>query len=107
MPSHTLVVGVSLVLLWFLKQIYEWYSSPLSAIPNAHFSVPFSQLWNLSNKWRARENRARLKAHQKLGPIVRIGPQELSIDSMDFVQQIYGGNYDKDAWYQRAFTPDE
>ena len=102
--SLALNIGIGLCCLWLLKFIYTSYRSPLSAIPDAHFTVRFSPLWNLINKWRARENRARYQAHQKLGPVIRIGPGEISIDSIDMVQQVYVGNFDKDKWYQRAFT---
>ena len=74
--------------------------TPLSAIPNAHFSAPFSRLWLLWIKWTVKENRTRSAAHKRLGPVIRLGPHELSVNCMENgVQTIYGGNFDKSTWY--------
>ena len=46
----------------------------------------------------------RLAAHERLGPIVRIGPQELSINSIeDGVRIVYDGMFEKSKWYTNAF----
>jgi hypothetical protein len=33
------------------------------------------------------------------GPVVRIGPNEVSINTMAAVKTVYGGGFDKHAWY--------
>ncbi|KAI9646831.1 hypothetical protein NHQ30_004830 [Ciborinia camelliae] len=51
-----------------------------------------------------------LAAHRRLGPVIRIGPREISIDCIeDGVRTVYGGNWDKSSMYdnftQFGFSP--
>jgi hypothetical protein len=87
--------------LWFLRCITGSLSSPvLSAIPNAHFLAPYSRYWLVWLKGTGREHRARHAAHERLGPIIRIGPNEVSVNCIENgVQSIYGGGFEKAAWY--------
>jgi len=104
LSAAALALSASILCLWLVKRLYYAYLSPLAKVPNAHFSTPFSRVWLLITKWRGYENRARLAAHQQLGPVVRIGPQELSINCVDKgIRTVYGVKFDKDAWYERAF----
>ncbi|KFY49204.1 hypothetical protein V496_10181 [Pseudogymnoascus sp. VKM F-4515 (FW-2607)] len=80
--------------------IYPALISPLSKIPNAHWSVPFSPFWILSVRYRWTENRDVRAAHQRLGPVVRLGPNEISIGTIDGgVKTVFGGGYEKGDWY--------
>ena len=104
MISTVLKISICLFSLWLVKKIQISYFSPLSSVPNAHATAPVSRLWLLVMKYRGRENRARLDAHKRLGRIVRIGPRELSVDCIeDGVKLVYGGEFEKDEWYARAF----
>jgi len=86
-----------LLLLNFVQKIF--ISSSLSKIPNAHFLAPYTNLWVIWHKYKGTEHRVRHAAHQKLGPIIRIGPKEISINSIeDGVQPVYG-NFEKGSWY--------
>ncbi|KAF4624297.1 hypothetical protein G7Y89_g13876 [Cudoniella acicularis] len=98
-------LALCVVFLWLVKQTQTAYISALSQIPNAHPSTPFSRLWMLWNKLQGRQNRARFAAHERLGPVVRIGPQELSINCIDDgVRTIYGSGFDKHVWTPYMFT---
>jgi len=79
------------------------FLSPLAKIPNAHFSSPFSSLWILWIRFRRRENRTLFACHERLGPIIRLGPKELSVNCVDGVRTIYGGGYEKHDWYTNIF----
>ncbi len=79
--------------------IYPMLISPLAGIPNAHWSSSISPVWILCTRFRHRENRVLLEAHRRLGPIIRVGPNELSIDDVDLVRTVYGGGFDKTEWY--------
>ena len=104
MISTVLKISIGLFSLWLLKKIQTSYFSPLSSVPNAHATAPFSRLWLLVMKYRGRENRARFDAHKRLGRVVRIGPRELSVDCIeDGVKLVYRGEFEKDEWYARAF----
>ncbi|KAK4249572.1 cytochrome P450 [Corynascus novoguineensis] len=73
--------------------------SPLSRIPNAHWSAPFSRLWILWIRRAHRENRTLHSAHRRLGPVIRVGPNELSINDFDCVRTVYQGGFEKPSWY--------
>lgn len=76
------------------------FFSPLSKIPNAHWSSPFSDIWILLIRYRLKENRTLLSLHQKNGPILRLGPNDISINTIDNgVKTIYGGGFEKGQWY--------
>ena len=44
------------------------------------------------------------EAHQKLGPIVRLAPSEISINCVDKgIKTVYSGGFEKHEWYPRVF----
>lgn len=97
-------VFACLVLLFISRLVYLTYLSPLSAIPNAHFTSPFSKLWLIYHKFQGGENRTRLAAHKRLGPVVRLGPNEISIDCMDGVGVVFEDKaFNKTNWYPNGF----
>ena len=86
----------------YLNFILPVFISPLSKIPNAHFtsSLPFWIWWKRRTGF---ESRSIFAAHQKHGPIIRLGPNEVSVASLDGLRQIYTGGFDKDPWYTGEF----
>ncbi|KAI0888201.1 cytochrome P450 [Annulohypoxylon maeteangense] len=78
---------------------YPSIISPLSKIPKAHWSCSISPAWILWARFQSRENRTLHAAHQHHGPIVRVGPNELSVNSIEGVKTIYQGGFDKHEWY--------
>lgn len=98
-----IAVGIS-VLCLYKYFICPVFISPLSKIPNAHFSAPVSPAWILWNRFRMRGNRTIHKSHQKYGPIVRLGPSEISINCVDGgIRTVYAGGFEKHDWYPRVF----
>ncbi|KAK0704179.1 hypothetical protein B0T21DRAFT_269092, partial [Apiosordaria backusii] len=75
------------------------FFSPLAQIPNAHWSAPFSRFWILRVRFSHRENRTLHAAHRRLGAVVRVGPNELSIGDLDGVRTVYQGGFEKTSWY--------
>lgn len=73
--------------------------SPLAKIPSVHWSAPFSSIWILCARHNSSENRLLHNAHQRLGPVIRTGPAQISIDGADNVKIVYQGGFDKDTWY--------
>jgi hypothetical protein len=92
-------VAVIFVLLTYRLVIHPAFFSPLAQIPNAHWSAPFSPIWILSIRFARKENRTLHAAHRRLGPIIRVGPNELSINDIDSVHAVYQGGFEKPAWY--------
>lgn len=81
--------------------LYPTYLSPLSKIPNAHPTAPISPLWIIYQRYRFNNNRATHAAHEKLGPIVRLGPNEVSVNCVDGgIRTVYGGGWEKHDWYK-------
>lgn len=79
--------------------VYPALISPLSRIPNAHWSAPISPLWILYKRFSHHENDALIDAHKRLGPYIRVAPNEVSVDDIDGVRTIYQGGFEKPIWY--------
>jgi hypothetical protein len=97
------LVGVAaaavIVFLTFRFIIHPALLSPLARIPSAHWSAPFSSIWILWVRFVHRENRTLHSAHRRLGPVIRVGPNELSISDVDSVRTVYQGGFEKPVWY--------
>ncbi|VUC34757.1 unnamed protein product [Clonostachys rosea] len=81
------------------------FLSPLSKVPAVHWSCHLCPAW----LWWARlygwENRKTYEAHQTHGPVVRIAPNQLSVNSYDDgLKKIYLGNYPKSSFYPIGFS---
>jgi hypothetical protein len=79
--------------------IFPTFISSLSKIPNAHWTAPISSLWILWTRFSCRENRDVDAAHLKLGPVIRLGPNELSINDVAGLRAVYAGGFEKGEWY--------
>jgi hypothetical protein len=98
------IIGCTLLsLLLYRYIIYPAFFSPLAKIPNAYFTSPFSNAWIQWQRYQSRGNRAIHEAHRHLGPIVRLGATEISVNSIDCIRTVYGDAFDRHEWYSRAF----
>lgn len=107
-PSTMSILSLpGLLLLAFLLWryiVYPAFVSPLSKIPNAHFSAPFTPLWILWKRFYVVENETIHAAHVEHGKIVRLGPNEVSIACVDDgIRLVYGGGFEKHAYYHNQF----
>ncbi|MCJ1397781.1 hypothetical protein MMC11_000977 [Xylographa trunciseda] len=98
----TSVLVAILLLSTYHYIVFPLLISPLSKIPNAHLTsfLPFWVWWKRRTGF---ENRSIFAAHQQHGPIIRLGPTEVSVASLDGLRQIYTGGFDKDPWYIGEF----
>ncbi|KAI0120452.1 cytochrome P450 [Hypoxylon sp. NC0597] len=96
---YTPAIFTLIALLIYKHVLYPAIFSPLSKIPKAHWSCSISPAWILWARFQSRENRTLHAAHQQHGPIVRVGPNELSINSIEGVKTIYQGGFEKHQWY--------
>ena len=106
-PSNLWVAGAGfLVLILFFQYIlYPALLSPLANIPNAHLLAPYTPFWILWKRLRNQENRTIYEAHKKHGKVIRLGPNEISINSVsDGLKIVYTGNFDKHEWYPNLFA---
>ncbi|BAE58027.1 unnamed protein product [Aspergillus oryzae RIB40] len=84
--------------------VYPVFLSPLSKIPNAHWTAPISPAWMLWKRFRSQNNRTIQAAHERLGPIVRLSPSEISINCVEGgIKTVYTGGFEKHEWYPRVF----
>ena len=106
LPLIPLLAGVLLLGLALYKYvIYPTFLSPLAKVPNAHWSAPFSRAWILFHRSQNKETLIVHAAHVKLGPIIRLAPNELSVNSVDGgIRTIYSGGWEKGDWYLNTFN---
>ncbi|KAH7036688.1 cytochrome P450 monooxygenase-like protein [Macrophomina phaseolina] len=81
--------------------IQPLFISPLCNIPTPHWSCHISPIWIQNRRRTGREIRAVHAAHASLGPIVRLGPNEISVNSVKGgLSKVYAGGWEKDGWYE-------
>ncbi|CAG8904919.1 unnamed protein product [Penicillium salamii] len=90
--------------LTYHRIITPYFLSPLSSIPNAHLTSPLSSRWIDHKRSTGTEVLAIYSQHQKHGPIVRLGPHELSVNSLHGLKIIYTGAFEKHAFYNDVFV---
>lgn len=105
-PTLSLLAGVVILVFALYKHVlYPAFFSPLAKLPNAHFTSSISPLWILWTRFRARNNLTTYQAHRKYGPIVRLAPNEISINCVDGgIRTVYAGGMEKPRWYPDQFT---
>ena len=102
MASPVFIFAVSFlsILATYRYLLHPIFISPLRKIPPAHWSAPISRFWILYTRRRRNENTTIYALHQRLGPLVRLGPNEISVNCVDGgIRTIYGGGYEKGDWY--------
>ena len=103
MPSllSITLLGAS-ALIFYRYLIYPIFVSPLSKIPSAHLTASWSSLWILWIRYIEVEPETIHNAHVKHGPIIRLGPNELSVNCLDEgVRTIYTGEFEKPFFYDQ------
>ncbi|EFX06222.1 cytochrome p450 monooxygenase [Grosmannia clavigera kw1407] len=79
--------------------------SPLARIPAAHPLCHVTPLWILWVRYRGVETSTIHALHQRLGPIVRTAPKELSVNCFEGgIQTIYTGGFHKTDFYHNRFA---
>ncbi|KAI4142956.1 MAG: hypothetical protein LQ340_007149 [Diploschistes diacapsis] len=83
--------------------LYPLLLSPLRHVPAAHPLARHTRLWMLRARYLERDNRTTHAAHVRHGPVVLLGPREISVNCVDGaaggIRSVYAGNFDKDEWY--------
>lgn len=87
-------MAVLFVTIYITSCVKYRYFSPISDIPGP-FLASFSQLWRIMAMLRGDEIEEFYDLHQKYGPFVRIGPNEVSISHEDAPQQLLLNPLDK------------
>lgn len=104
LPLSAIPAVASLIYLLYHYILAPFFFSPLSKIPSAHWSAGLSARWinslRLDGKTGVSET---LSAHKRLGPIIRLSPDEISVASLDGLRKIYSGGFEKDESYAQEF----
>lgn len=81
-------------------------ASPLRSVPGP-FAARFNRLWYLQKVWTGELPRLNIDLHRKYGPVVRIAPNEYSLDDPNAVKPIYGlgTTFTKGPWYTASGLP--
>jgi hypothetical protein len=100
------VLGVGIALIAVIYHLVrQIFFSPLSKVPASHWSARFSPLWSLWTRYTGTELDQLVKAHAKHGPIVQIGPKDLSISSyQDGIRKVYDAGFGKPAAFYAMFN---
>ncbi len=97
---------LGLVLLMISYSLYSHFSDGLSHIPAIHWSAKWSRchlLWTkYSHNTKLIYYDAHLNRNGKHGfrPLVRLAPNEVSIMTSEGVRVVWGGDYERSAWYE-------
>ncbi|KAF2849839.1 hypothetical protein T440DRAFT_508342 [Plenodomus tracheiphilus IPT5] len=91
-----LTLTLLLPILLTLHLLHSYLRNPLRKIPTAHPLAHLTSLWIHYIRWRSIENATLKAAHERLGPIVRLGPGEVSVNCVrGGVRDIYVGGFEK------------
>ncbi|KAF7592319.1 hypothetical protein BBP40_000375 [Aspergillus hancockii] len=101
--TTAIAIGALLAALLYKYVVYPYTLSPISSIPNAHYTSPISPRWIEKQRNTGREVLTIHDLHQKHGPVVRLGPNELSVNSLSGLKTIYTGAYEKHTFYSDVF----
>jgi hypothetical protein len=80
-------VYVPLLLITYI--VYTRYFAGISHIPGP-FSASISNFWKISAAWHQQMPQRNISLHRKYGPLVRIGPNMISVDDPSALSTIYG-----------------
>ncbi|KAE9370408.1 putative cytochrome P450 [Stipitochalara longipes BDJ] len=88
-------------LLWLCITIYHALFSPLSKLPGPKHSL-FSEIYLIIQEFTGKRREYIHELHKRYGPVVRLGPNEVSFTSVEAMKEIYssgGSGYDKTEFY--------
>lgn len=85
------------ILTWI---VYQRFFHPLAKIPGPFFAS-LTRLWITKHSWDGDMNTTIISLHKKYGPLVRTGPNELSVSDITAIKTIYGAGtqFRKSDWY--------
>lgn len=86
-PLTSLVTALTIIASFYLV-IYPFVLNPLSALPGP-FLYKISSIFVLNDQRIESRNEKLNQWHREFGPVIQIGPNEVSLASVDYMKQIY------------------
>ncbi|KAH7347958.1 cytochrome P450 [Pyrenochaeta sp. MPI-SDFR-AT-0127] len=104
--TYSWLLALVTTVLYSLYTVFSAILSPSRSIPGPFFAR-FTRLWYLRRVRNGQFHNENAALHQKYGPIVRIAPNEYSIDDPDAIRPIYGHGtkFTKSDWYRASGNP--
>jgi hypothetical protein len=88
--------SILLSVIFVLYVLTAYLRNPLRKIPAAHPLAPFTSLWIHYVRWRSIENATLKAAHDRLGPVICLGPNEVSVNCVQGgIREVYAGGFEK------------
>jgi hypothetical protein len=101
---QNVALGIISIFVLYRYILYPSFISPLSKIPNAHWSASISSFWILWIRWCSKEIATIHDAHRRLGPVIRLSVSEISVNCVrGGIQTVYAGGFEKHEWYSNLF----
>jgi hypothetical protein len=95
-----LLVAVMLAFLFYRYLIYPAFISPLSKIPVSHPIASVLPIWMWWKERTGCQARSIFDAHQRNGPVVRVGPNEVHLASLDGLRVAFNsGKFERSDWF--------
>jgi hypothetical protein len=89
-------IAVLLTAPFIAQFVYRYWTNPLRAIPAAHPLAHVTSLWINYVRWQSIENATLKRAHERHGPVVCLGPNEVSVNCVKGgIRDIYAGGFEK------------
>ncbi|CAK7198486.1 hypothetical protein SEUCBS139899_001147 [Sporothrix eucalyptigena] len=101
LKSHNLYVVLGALALVYIAKILRCaYATPLRTVPGPWHSK-FTSFWLKKQILSGRRMHWIHEQHQKYGPVVRVGPNEVDFTDQSAFKEIHriGSGYNKDPWY--------
>ncbi|KAF2176414.1 cytochrome P450 [Zopfia rhizophila CBS 207.26] len=102
--SPIFLVLFNLLFIFILCSIFHAYSPKVWAVPGPFFAK-FSRVWYLRQVSHRDFQKTNIELHRRYGPVVRIAPNEFSIDDPEAVKIIYGHGTQYSQWYRASGHP--
>lgn len=92
--------GVLFACCFVVFRVIRAFLDPLRTIPGP-FAARFTRLWYFRQLRSGKSRWTEVDLHRKYGPVIRLAPNQYSIDNLEAARQMYGPgtNFRKTDWY--------
>jgi hypothetical protein len=94
-------LAFSALIIWLTTILTRALRSPLRRIPGPRHSI-LTPVYLMLQEFSSNRRMYIYRTHQDYGPVVRLGPNEVSFTSLEALREIYasgGSGYDKTEFY--------